>query len=275
MGVFVEVLMSLVGQVAIVTGGGQGIGEAIAARIAGEGASVVVADLNLESATRVVRAIEQNGGRGLACATDVSDPESVAGMVREAVAKFGDLDILVNNAGIGQNIMPAVDLSLEEWNRIMAVNLTGTLLCSREAAKHFMEKESGRILNISSLNGLSPAPLCIAYNVSKAGVISLTKTMAYELAPYHITVNAVCPGPVYTDFNRKVMSQRAAIAGVDEAEMVAKVAASIPLGRWVEAEDVAKAVVFLVSDESSYITGEVLTVSGGLSGVSGAVPKRR
>jgi 3-oxoacyl-[acyl-carrier protein] reductase len=270
-----EVRMSLAGRVAIVTGGGQGIGEAIAARISGEGASVVIADLNLESATRTAEIIERAGGQALARATDVSDPHSVALMVRETVAKFGDLDILVNNAGIGQNIMPAVDLSVEEWNRVMAVNLTGTLLCSQEAAKHFMEKESGRILNISSINGLSPAPLCIAYNVSKAGVISLTRTMAYELAPYHITVNAVCPGPVYTDFNRKVMSQRAALLGIDEAEMVDKVAATIPLGRWVEPEDVAKAVVFLVSDESSHITGEVLSVSGGLSAVSGVVPKKQ
>lgn len=267
--------MSLEGKVAIVTGGGQGIGEAIAVRIAGEGASVVLADLDLESAERAARTMEQAGGRALACATDVSSPQSVAQMVEETIAKFGDLDILVNNAGIGQNIMPAVDLSLEEWNRIMAVNLTGTLLCSQKAAKHFMEREAGRILNISSINGLSPAPLCIAYNVSKAGVISLTKTLAYELAPYHVNVNAVCPGPVYTAFNRKVMSQRAALLGIAEAEMVERVAASIPLGRWVEADDVAKAVVFLVSDDSSHITGEVLTVSGGLSAVSGVVPKRQ
>jgi NAD(P)-dependent dehydrogenase (short-subunit alcohol dehydrogenase family) len=267
--------MSLEGKVAVVTGSGQGIGEAIAARIAGEGASVVVADLNLESATRAARVIEQAGGRALAHGTDVSDPQSVASMVDETVATFGGLDILVNNAGIGQNIMPAVDLSLQEWNKIMAVNLTGTLLCCQQAAKHFMEKESGKILNISSINGLSPAPLCIGYNVSKAGVISLTKTMAYELAPYHVNVNAICPGPVYTDFNRKVMSQRAAWAGTDEAKMVEAVAASIPLGRWVEPDDVAKAVVFLVSDESSFITGQVLSVSGGLSGVSGVVAKRK
>jgi NAD(P)-dependent dehydrogenase (short-subunit alcohol dehydrogenase family) len=270
-----EVRMFLEGKVAAVTGGGQGIGEAIAARIAAEGASVVVADLNLGSATQVARSIEQAGGQALACATDVSDPQSVVLMVQKTLARFGGLDILVNNAGIGQNIMPSVDLSLEEWNRVIAVNLTGTLLCSQEAARHFMKKESGKILNISSINGLSPAPLCIAYNVSKAGVISLTKSLAYELAPYHVNVNAICPGPVYTDFNRKVMSQRAAWAGTDEGEMVGKVAASIPLGRWVEPDDVAKAVVFLVSDESSYITGEVLSVSGGLSGVSGVVAKRK
>ena len=259
--------MTLEGKVAIVTGSGQGIGRAIAHRLARDGASLLVADLNADSATQVAGEIEARGGQALAVATDVSLPESVTEMVEKAMAHFGRLDILVNNAGIGQNIMPAVDLSLEEWNKVMAVNLTGTLLCSCEAARHFIEQRSGKIVNISSINGLSPAVNCIAYNVSKAGVISLTKSLAKELAPYTVNVNAVCPGPVYTDFNRKVMGQRAARRGIGEQEMIENVRAMVPLGRWVETEDIASGVAFLVSDDASYITGDVLTVAGGLGGV--------
>ena len=259
--------MKLEGKVAIVTGSGQGLGRAIALRLARDGASIVIADQNAQTAAQVAGEIEARGGQVLALETDVSVPESVTRMVEKTTTRFGGLDVLVNNAGIGQNIMPAVELSLEEWNRVLAVNLTGTLLCCQEAARYFMQQRSGRIVNLSSINGLSPAVNCIAYNVSKAAVISLTKSLAKELAAYGVNVNAICPGPVYTDLNRTIMSQRAARRGISQEEMVERVRAMVPMGRWVEEEDIAGGVSFLVSDDASYVSGAVLTVTGGLSGV--------
>ena len=156
----------------------------------------------------------------------------------------------------------------------MEATLTGAFYCCRAAARIMERREAGAIVNVSSINGQNPAALAAAYNVAKAGVISLTRTLALELAAYGVRVNAVCPGPVYTEFNKRVMAQRRESLGIDEDEMIERVRAAIPLGRWGEPEDIARTVAFLCSPDSAWITGEILRVSGGLEGVSATPPKR-
>lgn len=261
------------GRAAIVTGAGQGLGRAMAQRLAGEGATVVVADLREDTAEQTAAQIEAQGGRALTVRTDISRASDVVDLIQRALSELGRLDILVNNAGIGPYVAPIVELPEEEWTKILAVNLTGTFLCCREAARRFMAQESGTIINISSINGFSPSVFVAAYNVAKAGIISLTKTLALELAPYGVRVNAVCPGPVYTDLNHKLMRQRADALGITVEEMVERVRSAVPLGRWGEPEDMAAAVAFLASDDAAYITGEVLTVAGGMAGAVTAAPR--
>src|SRR5213075_1375525 len=157
------------------------------------------------------------------------------------------LDILVNNAGIGQNVAPVVELSDEEWQRVLGITLTGTFYCCRAAARIMERQGSGTIVNIASINGQNPEALVAAYNVAKAGVISLTRTLALELAAYGVRVNAVSPGPVYTEFNKTVMAQRCQSLHLQEGEMIERVRAAIPIGRWGQPQDIANAVAFLCS----------------------------
>ena len=166
------------------------------------------------------------------------------------------------------------ELSDQHWQQVIDVTLTGTFFCCRSAGRWMRRRESGAIVNISSINGINPAALVAAYNVAKAGVISLTRTLALELAAYGVRVNAVCPGPVYTDFNRRVMSQRCESLGIEEDEMIERVRQAIPLGRWGQPSDIAHTVGFLSSPAAGWITGEVVRVSGGLEGVSAAPPKQ-
>ena len=266
--------VSLTGKVAIVTGAGQGLGRAIALELAGLGAHVVAAELNPQTGDETARLLRQSGGSAEHKVTDVTNEDSVRSTIDAILARHHRIDILVNNAGLGQTIQPLIELSREEFDRVLAVNLTGTFLCSKWVCRSMVRLESGAVVNISSLNGLAAAPLVASYNAAKAGVISLTQTLAVELAPYGIRVNAVAPGPVYTEFNRKVMRERAAFLGVTEEQMVERVRASVPLGRWGEPEDIAHAVVWLCSDQAAWITGQVFPVTGGLSGVAAAPPKR-
>lgn len=266
--------MSLTGKVALVTGAGQGLGRAIARELAARGGQVMVAELNAQTGEETARLIRDSGGAAECRATDVTVEDSVRGCVEAILARHGRIDVLVNNAGLGQTVQPLIDLSLAEFERVLAVNLTGTFLCSKWVGRAMARRESGAIVNIASLNGLAAAPLVASYNAAKAAVISLTQTLALELAPYHIRVNAVAPGPVYTDFNRKVMRERAELLGITESQMIERVRAAIPLGRWGEPEDIAQAVAYLCSDQSAWVTGQVLPVTGGLSGVSAAPPKR-
>ena len=157
---------------------------------------------------------------------------------------------------------------------MMSVTLTGAFYCCRAAGSVMEDQESGCIVNISSINGQSPAALVAAYNVAKAGIISLTETLALELAAYGVRVNAVCPGPVYTDFNKSNMAQRCQTLNITEEEMIERIRNAIPLGRWGEPFDIARGVAFLCSPAAAWITGEVLRVSGGLVGVQATPPKR-
>jgi len=264
----------LQGQIAVVTGGAQGLGLAIVEQLAGDGATVAMADVQLEKAKLSTARLRKKGLNVKPAHLDISDSVGVRAYFDQVVNEFGRLDILVNNAGVGQAIAPITDLSDAEWDRVLRNTLTGTFNCCRAAAKVMERQESGCIVNLASINGQNPAAMAGAYNVAKAGVISLTKTLALELAAYGVRVNAVSPGPVYTQFNKTVMAQRCQRLNISEDEMIERIRKSIPLGRWGKPTDIASTVAFLCSSSAAWITGEILRVSGGLEGVSAASPKR-
>ena len=262
------------GAIAVVTGGAQGLGLAMAEELARQGAGVTIADLQLDKAKAEAEKLTGEGLDVRAASLDVTDSPGVDAFFENVVREGGCLDILVNNAGVAPKVAPISELSDQEWARVMSATLTGAFYCCRAAAGIMEEQESGCIVNISSVNGQNPAALAAPYNVAKAGVISLTRTLALELAAYGVRVNCLCPGPVYTDFNRSMMAQRCESLDITEDEMIERIRNAIPLGRWGEPDDIARGVSFLCSPAASWITGEVLTVSGGLSGVSATPPKR-
>jgi 3-oxoacyl-[acyl-carrier protein] reductase len=262
------------GQVAVVTGAAQGLGLGIAETLARRGAAVILADVQHGKAAMAVETLARQGLTAEAVELNIADSGRVTHCFQEITDARGRLDILVNNAGVGQNVAPIVELSDDEWQGVLGITLTGTFYCCRAGARIMERQGAGAIVNIASINGQNPAALVAAYNVAKAGVISLTRTLALELAAYGVRVNAVSPGPVYTEFNRTVMAQRGRSLNLGEEQMIERIRASIPLGRWGEAADIADAVAFLCGPEARWITGEVLRVSGGLEGVSAAPPKR-
>lgn len=248
---------------------------AIAEQLARCGAAVHIGDLQDEKARSAADRLRKDGLDVTAVRVDIADSRSVDEAVAAIAAQSGRLDILVTSAGVGQTVAPIVELSDAEWDRVLRVTLTGTFYCCRAAARVMSRQEEGSIVNLASVNGQNPAVLVAAYNAAKAGVISLTRALALELAAYKVRVNAVSPGPVYTDFNRSVMAQRSERLQISEAEMIERVRAAVPLGRWGEPTDIAHAVAFLCSPQASWITGEVLRVSGGLEGVSAPLPKAK
>lgn len=267
-------LRSLDGLIAVVTGAAQGLGLGICEQLARDGATAIIADLQHDKSTTEAARLRADGLKVESAYLNVTDSAGATAFFNDVVNEHGRLDILVNNAGVGQNVAPVVALSDEEWHRVLSATLTGTFYCCRAAGAIMEKQEFGCIVNIASINGQNPAALVAAYNVAKAGVISLTRTLAVELAAYGVRVNAVSPGPVYTEFNRQNMAQRCLSLNITEDEMIERIRAAIPLGRWGEPIDIAQAVAFLCSPQASWITGEVLRVSGGLEGVSAAPPKR-
>ena len=244
--------MSLAGKVAVVTGAGRGIGKAISLNLASAGADIGVNDVNTEAIARAVADIEAMGRKAVPLAADVSDPDAVDQMMQRALDAFGKIDILVNNAGIIRDNFLA-RLEKEDWDAVLDVNLTGTFLCTKSAARHMMKQRYGRIINISSVVGFMGNIGQPNYAASKAGIAGFTKAVARELAPRGITVNAVAPGFVDTEMTRAIPEK--------VRESVGKL---IPMGRFGEPEDVAHCVGFLTSDEASYITGQVIHVNGGM-----------
>jgi len=262
------------GQIALVTGAAQGLGLGIAGTLAQCGAHVIIGDLQEEKAATAVNTLRQQKLIAEFLSLNIADSASVDRGFEQVTRSHGRLDILVNNAGVGQNVAAIAQLSDQEWQRVISITLTGTFYCCRAAARIMEKQDAGCIVNIASINGQNPAALVAAYNVAKAGVISLTRSLALELGAYGVRVNAVSPGPVYTEFNKTVMAQRRQSLGVSEDQMIERIRSAIPLGRWGEAEDIANAVAFLCGPKSQWITGEVVRVSGGLEGVSAAPPKR-
>lgn len=252
----------LSGRVLLVTGAGSGIGRAIALTAAREGARVVVADVNREGAQSTATDIVAASGEAAAVACDVADPRQVSDLIEAAIGHFGQLDVLVNNAGIAGDTVPAHELEVDTWDRIMAVNLRGPFLCARYALPHLMRSGSGVIVNVASTYGLVGAPNAPAYCASKGGVVALTRQLAVDYGPRGVRVNAVCPGYVDTDMGgrRARLPAQEAQAASDRREANA---ARQPLGRQAHAEEIAQAVLFLASHDSSFMTGSIVTVDGG------------
>jgi len=239
-------------RVALVTGASRGIGEAIARRLASEGAHVVAAARSLEALERVVAAIGEAGGAATALRMDLADASSIEAGAKQALAARGGVDVLVNNAGVTEDNL-ILRMSRESWDRVLATNLTGAFLLTQALLRAMVKKRYGRIVNVTSVVGLMGNPGQASYAASKAGLIGLTKTIARELASRNITCNAVAPGFIETEMTQKMTPEaREALSG------------QIPAGRLGAADDVAEAVAFLASEQASYVTGHVLNVSGGL-----------
>ena len=255
--------MILKGKVAIVTGGGRGIGREIALLLSREGASLLVAGSTPEPLEKVASEINGSGARAVAVATDVADEASVERMVSEALREFNQIDILVNNAGIIGPTAPVTGVNREEWDRVLAVNLTGAFLCARHALPSMIERRGGRVINITSIAGLIGYPLRSPYAVSKWGMIGLTRTLALEVGQYDITVNAIAPGPVRGPRIDQVISRRAARTGKSFEEVEREYISPIALGRMAEEADIAAMTLFLASEEGRNITGETFNISGG------------
>ncbi len=250
-------------KIALVTGAGQGIGRGLALRLADEGCHIAVADLNYNNAQAVAEEIEAGGRRSLALGVDISDEAQVADVFRAVMDKFGHLDILVNNAGILHS-KPIFDMEIKDWDLSMSVNLRGTMLCTRGAARMMIEQKSGRIINMSSKSGKKGGLWLAAYSTSKFGIIGMTQSAALDLAPFGVTVNAVCPGNVFeTPLWDRLDKEYAKKLGIPPEQVRAKYVEKVPLGRSCDLQDVANVVVFLASNEASYITGQAINVTGG------------
>ena len=256
-------MSDLSGRVALVTGAGSGIGRAIALRLASDGAHVAVNDVITERAGQVADLVRDIGRQALSNSADVTNEDAVEDMVHGVAAHFGRLDILVSNAGI-IGTGSVVETSLEDFERVMAVNVAGTFLCGREAAKEMIIQGSGKIINASSVAGRRPTPFHVAYGASKYAVISMTLTMARELAAHGITVNAYCPGVVETPMWEQIDRERSPLMGLGESGALRDITDTIPLGRPAKPEEVASLVSFLTSAESDYITGQCINVCGGI-----------
>lgn len=255
--------MRLQDKVAVVTGGAQGMGRAIALRYAEEGARVVIADLQQDPAQKVVNEIETAGGKAVAVAVDVRAEDQCRAMVDTAVERFGGLDILVNNAGVGK-IIPFLDTTEKDWNFMFDVNCKGLLWCSQAAARVMIEQgRGGKIVNMASQAGRRGEALVLAYCASKACVISMTQSIALALAPHRINVNAIAPGIVDTPFWEEVDKQFAKLLDMPVGEPKRRFSEAIPLGRIEQPRDVTGAAVFLASSDSDYVTQQCLNVDGG------------
>jgi 3-oxoacyl-[acyl-carrier protein] reductase len=242
------------GKIALVTGAGRGMGRATALTLARRGAAVAVNDARRETAEAVAAEIAAEGGAALAYVTDVSDEAQVEAMVAAVVARYGRLDILVNNAGILRATSPLETIPLDEWQQMLAINVTGVFLCTRAVLPIMKARRSGKIVNISSSAGRSTSTFGGAhYTTAKAAILGLTRHTAREAAPYGINVNAIAPGSIDTDMVRELATP----------EHMERERQKIPLGRLGTAQDEANLVAFLCSEEASYLSGATIDINGG------------
>ena len=256
--------MKLKDKVAIITGGGTGIGKAISFSFAKEGATVAVAARNLPRLEEVVKDIKAKGGKAKAIQADISDHEQIKRMVAQTIDEFGQIDILVNNAARGTfNNADVADMNLDEWHDSLATNLTGTMLCSREVLKYMIPRRSGNIINVSSVAGISGVPRESPYAASKWGVIGFTETLAIEVGKHNIRVNCISPGATRTQEFEDWVKTAAKSAGISYEAVMSKLTDNNTLKRIAETEEIAACIVFLASDDSSAITGHNLVASCG------------
>lgn len=242
------------GRTSIVTGGASGIGGAISRRLAADGAMVAIFDLNGDAARATALSIEEAGGKAIGLSVDVTDRSAIDTALDEVRARLGRPAILVNSAGMTVD-EPFLEITAETWNRVLAVNLTGTFDCCQAVLPDMVEEGWGRIVNISSSSVHSGVPKMAAYVSAKSGVVGLTKVLALEFAPHGITVNTIPPGFIETPMLRQAVER--GLVSVEEQ------AANTPVGRIGQPEDIAAACAFLVSEEASYITGQIIGVNGG------------
>ena len=247
-----DLSLSLEGKVAIVTGSGRGIGQAIALALASKGADIAVADVTPD-VENTVSEIHKLGRRAIGITTDITKRDQVENLVDRTVKELGTIDILINNAGI-LRAGSFLELKEETWDKVMNTNLKGYFLCSQAAGRVMADKKKGSIVSTASIAGLRHVGTSVVYSVSKAGVVMLTRAMAVELAPYNIRANAIAPGLVQTHMTRAVFGNQ---------DWMNKWVSSIPLGRAAQPNDMAKVVVFLASDAAGYITGQTILVDGG------------
>lgn len=272
--------MRLEGKVAIVTGCGRerGIGRAIAIRLAREGANVVAADYcrsmpeypdakfgQMAELEGVAAEVRKLGRLSIAVKVDVTDEAEVAAMAEAAMKEFGRVDILCNNAGGGVGGGPVIQQTLDSWNRTVAVNLTGSFLCAKHVApKIIAGGRGGRIINTASIAGKRGGPMMAAYSAAKHGVVGLTRSLALELGPSNITVNAVCPGFVETQLFEGLINMVGATRGMNREQVLRTFVQQVPMGRMETGDDVANVVAFLASEDGGYMTGQALNICGGV-----------
>ncbi|HLI05313.1 MAG TPA: beta-ketoacyl-ACP reductase [Ktedonobacteraceae bacterium] len=245
------------GRVAFVTGAGRGIGAATALRLAEDGAQVVLADIDIEGCKQVAAAIEKADSQALAVHCDVSNRDAVEAAVQQGVERFGRLDILVNNAGVLRDNL-LFKMSDEDWDTVMNVHLKGAFLCSRAAQKYMVQQKYGRIISLSSVSALGNRGQ-VNYSSAKAGLQGFTRTLAIELGPFGITANAVAPGFIDTEMTRATARRQ----GHDPQQVIEMASKTIPVRRVGQPRDVANVICFLASEESGYVTGQIIYVAGG------------
>jgi NAD(P)-dependent dehydrogenase (short-subunit alcohol dehydrogenase family) len=255
--------LKLKDRVAIVTGGGRGLGKAIASLFAAEGAIVVICGRTAEDLQNTAVEIRSAGGNADYLAADMASLEDIRRLMKYTLDKYRKIDILVNNAAVGGPTANLTDISLEDWNSVMAINLTGPMLCTREVLKTMIQARSGNIINITSEGGRSGFPMRCPYAVSKRGVIALTETVAIEVGDYNIRVNCISPGRIRGERVENVCREKARVTGRPYEEIVAGLMQDASLKRLIEPAEVAAAALFLASDDSSAITGQTLPVNCG------------
>ncbi len=251
--------MRLKGKVALITGSTRGIGKEFALGFAREGADVIINGRNLEKAATVAKEIERHGVRSVAIGADVSSSQDVTRMVEEATGYFGRIDVLVNNAGINPFILEAEKIKEEGWDQTMNVNLKGVFLCCQAVGKKMIQQGGGKIINISSAAGILGEQGFLPYCVSKAGVMVLTRILAYEWSKYNIRVNAIAPGFIAAGMNEPVLKKESLVSGLTQ---------KVPLKRLGDAKEIVNVALFLASEDASYVNGTTIVADGGMVGYS-------